>query len=54
MLGYFKEFLQKNMIKLLNFLNLGKNFINVAIKKYFSCMKARLGFSIATVEETDS
>ena len=40
------------MMKFLNFLSSGE-FIDVPIKNYSSGMKARLGFSIATVVEPE-
>ncbi len=52
MLGYSKEFLQEKFNEIVEFSELG-DFINVPIKNYSSGMKARLGFSIATIVEPD-
>lgn len=52
MLGYSREFLQKKYNEIVEFSELGK-FINVPIMNYSSGMRARLGFSIATVVEPD-
>ena len=52
MLGYSKEFLEKKYAEIVEFAELG-DFINVPLKNYSSGMKARLGFSIATVVEPD-
>ena len=51
-LGYTKEFIKEKYNDIVEFSELGK-FINVPIKNYSSGMKARLGFSIATVVEPD-
>ena len=50
MLGYSKEFLQEKYKEIVEFSELG-SFINVPVKNYSSGMKARLGFSVATVVE---
>lgn len=51
-LGYTKEFIKEKYNDIVEFSELGQ-FINVPIKNYSSGMKARLGFSIATVVEPD-
>lgn len=51
-LGYSKEFLQEKYNEIVEFSELG-DFINVPIKNYSSGMKARLGFSIATIVEPE-
>lgn len=52
MLGYSKEFIQEKYKEIVEFSELGE-FINVPIMNYSSGMKARLGFSIATVVEPE-
>lgn len=52
MLGYPKDFIYEKYEEIVNFSELGE-FINVPIKNYSSGMKARLGFSIATIVEPD-
>ena len=52
MLGYSKEFLREKYDEIVEFSELG-DVINVPVKNYSSGMKARLGFSIATVVEPD-
>ena len=51
-LGYSKKFLDERFDEIVDFSGLGE-FIEVPIKNYSSGMKARLGFSIATVVEPD-
>ena len=51
-LGFSKEFLMSKYDEILEFSELGE-FIDVPIKNYSSGMKARLGFSIATVIEPE-
>lgn len=50
MLGYTKEFLEEKYDEIVDFAEIGE-FIDVPIKNYSSGMKARLGFSIATMVE---
>ena len=52
MLGYSKSFLKKRFNEIVEFSELG-DFIHVPLKNYSSGMKARLGFSIATLVEPD-
>ncbi|HAK57729.1 MAG TPA: teichoic acid ABC transporter ATP-binding protein [Lachnospiraceae bacterium] len=52
MLGYTKEFIDRKFKDIVRFSELG-DFINVPIKNYSSGMKARLGFSVATVVEPE-
>ena len=52
MLGYSKKFLESKFDEIVEFSEL-KDFIDVPIKNYSSGMKARLGFSIATLVSPD-
>jgi ABC-2 type transport system ATP-binding protein len=51
-LGYSKQFIAEKYNEIVEFSELG-DFINVPLKNYSSGMKARLGFSIATVVEPE-
>ncbi len=51
-LGYPKDFIREKYNEIVEFSELG-DFINVPVKNYSSGMKARLGFSIATIVEPD-
>jgi ABC-type polysaccharide/polyol phosphate transport system ATPase subunit len=51
-LGYSKEFIDENIDKIIEFAEIG-NFIDTPIKNYSSGMRARLGFSIATIRTPD-
>ncbi len=52
MLGYSRDFIKEKYNGIVEFSELGE-FINVPLKNYSSGMKARLGFSIATVVEPE-
>ncbi len=52
MLGYPKAFLKEKYDEIVEFSELGE-FIHVPLKNYSSGMKARLGFSIATIVEPE-
>lgn len=52
MLGYTKEFLEEKYDEIVEFAEIEK-FMDVPVKNYSSGMKARLGFSIATVVEPE-
>lgn len=52
MLGYQKAFLKEKYDEIVEFSELG-DFIHVPVKNYSSGMRARLGFSIATLVEPD-
>lgn len=51
-LGYPKEFINEKFDEIVEFSELG-DFINVPVKNYSSGMKARLGFSIATIMDPE-
>lgn len=51
-LGYPKEFIKEKYDEIVEFSELG-DFIHVPVKNYSSGMKARLGFSIATIVEPE-
>ena len=51
-LGYSKQYLTEKFDEIVDFAEL-RNFINVPLKNYSSGMKARLGFSIATIADPD-
>jgi ABC-2 type transport system ATP-binding protein len=51
-LGYPKDFIKEKYEEIVAFSELG-DFIHVPVKNYSSGMKARLGFSIATIVEPD-
>ncbi|HHT98140.1 MAG TPA: ABC transporter ATP-binding protein [Clostridiales bacterium] len=51
-LGYSREFLDSKFQEIVDFSEL-KDFINVPVKNYSSGMRARLGFSIATIVDPD-
>lgn len=52
LLGYTKEFINEKYDEIVEFSELG-DFINVPVKNYSSGMRARLGFSIATVVQPE-
>lgn len=52
MLGYSRDFLNEKYEEIIQFSEIGE-FIDVPVKNYSSGMKARLGFSIATIVEPE-
>ena len=52
LLGYSKKFIEEKTDEIVEFSDLGK-FIHTPLKNYSSGMKARLGFSIATIVKPD-
>lgn len=52
MLGYSRDFLKEKYQEIVEFSELG-SFINVPVKNYSSGMRARLGFSVATIVEPE-
>lgn len=52
LLGYSKKFIREKVDEIIEFSDLGK-FIHTPLKNYSSGMKARLGFSIATIVKPD-
>lgn len=52
LLGYTKEFIEEKYEEIVEFSELG-DFINIPVKNYSSGMRARLGFSIATVVQPE-
>lgn len=51
-LGYSRDFIKEKFKEIVEFSELG-DFINVPVKNYSSGMKARLGFSIATIVDPE-
>lgn len=51
-LGYSKDFINENIDKIIEFAEISE-FIDTPIKNYSSGMRARLGFSIATIKDPD-
>lgn len=52
-LGYSEEFLKKKYGKIVEFSELGEEFLNMPLRNYSSGMLARLAFSVATVVEPE-